>query len=196
MTKTEFDPNPCAEPRIAICTALPEELAACKLMIDGLAPLNADHPDDGNQYWCGTLPSRAGGKPHRVLLTSLVKKGNNTAASAVTNLIRSFPSIEFVLMVGIAGGIPNPRKRDGHVRLGDVVVTAEHGVLQYDNVKRTATKIQIRDSSSKPGARLISAVKALESDSILGELPITDHLAKASHLPRLPATASGHGSAL
>lgn len=183
MTKNELTPNPCAEPRIAICTALPEELAACRLMIDGLAALNADHPDDGNQYWCGTLPSRGEGNPHRVLLTSLVKMGNNVAASAVTNLIRSFPSIEFVLMVGIAGGIPNPRKRDGHVRLGDVVVTDEQGILQYDNVKRTETKIQIRDNSPKPGARLIGAVKALESDFILGELSLEEYLSKAIHLP-------------
>lgn len=58
MTENDLRERPCAEPRIAICTALPEELAACRLVIDELAALNPGHPDDGNQYWCGTLPSR------------------------------------------------------------------------------------------------------------------------------------------
>jgi len=147
MTAIDYPDHHCADPRIAICTALPEELAACRLVIDDLAPLNPENPDDGNLYWCGTLPSRADAKSHRVLLTSLVKMGNNVAATAVTHLIRSFPSVEYVLMVGIAGGIPHPTKPDDHVRLGDIVVSNEKGVLQYDNVKRSPDNIEIRDNS-------------------------------------------------
>ncbi|MFZ1827525.1 MAG: hypothetical protein WAW42_01885 [Candidatus Competibacteraceae bacterium] len=63
------------QPRFAICTALPKELAACRLILDDPAPVNPASADDGNQYWWGTLPSRADGVPHRVLLTSLAKMG-------------------------------------------------------------------------------------------------------------------------
>lgn len=167
------------QPRSAICTALSKELAACRLILDDPAPVNPASADDGNQYWCGTLPSRADGLPHQVLLTSLAKMGNNVSSAAVTNLVRSFPSVEYILMVGIAGGVPDPRSAASHVRLGDVVVSNEKGVLQYDNVKRTSDHIEIRDNSPKPGAALIAAAKALESDFDLGRHPWEAHLNKA-----------------
>ena len=167
------------QPRFAICTALSKELAACRLILDDPAPVNPASADDGNQYWCGTLPSRADGLPHQVLLTSLAKMGNNVSSAAVTNLVRSFPSVEYILMVGIAGGVPDPRSTASHVRLGDVVVSNEKGVLQYDNVKRTSDHIEIRDNSPKPGAALIAAAKALESDFDLGRHPWEAHLNKA-----------------
>ncbi len=170
------------QPRLAICTALPKELAACRLMLDDPEPVNPPSADDGNQYWWGTLPSRADGLPHQVLLTSLAKMGNNVSSAAVTNLIRSFSSVEYILMVGIAGGVPDPRSPGNHVRLGDVVVSNEKGVLQYDNVKMTPGHIEIRDNSPKPGATLIAAAKALESDLILGCHPWEAHLRKAKHL--------------
>jgi nucleoside phosphorylase len=36
--------------------------------------------------------------------------GNNMAATVSTHLLRSFPRIVDVLMVDIAGGVPNPAK--------------------------------------------------------------------------------------
>ena len=76
-------------------------------------------------------------------------------------------------------GVPDPRSTASHVRLGDVVVSNEKGVLQYDNVKRTSDHIEIRDNSPKPGAALIAAAKALESDFDLGRHPWEAHLNKA-----------------
>ena len=174
--------NAVPEPRIAICTALPNELAACRAMLDSPRPINPTSADDPNQYWLGTLPSRGYGQPHQVLLTSLAKKGNNVAATAVTNLVRSFPSVEFIAMVGIAGGVPDPQN----------VVTNEQGVLQYDDVKLTPDhkvhlaaigsantllkdarrrdwlRIEIRDNSPRPGLALIAAAKALEAERMSG----------------------------
>lgn len=178
------------QPCLAICTALPKELAACRLILDYPTPVNPPSADDGNQYWCGTLPSRANGPSHQVLLTSLGKMGNNVSSVAVTNLIRSFPFVEYILMVGIAGGVPDPRSAASHIRLGDVVVSNEKGVLQYDNVKRTLDHIEIRDNSPKPGAALIAAAKALESDFDLGRHPWEAHLSKAKHLPKFQRPAS------
>ncbi|QFY41449.1 hypothetical protein F6R98_01435 [Candidatus Methylospira mobilis] len=180
-TATTIDTKP--EPRLTICTALPKELAACLMMLDSPSEINAPSNDDGNQYWYGTLPSRANGNPHQVLITSLVKMGNNVAASAVTHIVRSFDSVEYILMVGIAGGIPDLKNVDNHVRLGDVVITNEKGIIQYDNIKRTSENIETRDTSSKPSADLINAAKALETKAILGQYPWETHLTKGETLP-------------
>ena len=128
------------------------------------------------------MPSRGGGEPHQVLLTSLMKMGNNLAAAAVVHCIRSFPSIEYILMVGIAGGIPNPLHPEDHVRLGDVVVSNEKGILQYDNIKVTPSNTEIRDTSSKPGAALIAAAKSLEAEHQLSQYPWDVHLVLGQRL--------------
>ncbi len=178
------------QPQIAICTALPKELAACLVMLDSSRPVNSSTPDDPNQYWCGTMPSRGGGEPHQVLVTALSKMGNDVAATAVANLIRSFATIDQILMVGIAGGVPDPNQPEEHVRLGDVVVSNEHGILQYDNTKQTPDNIVIRDSTPKPSATLISAAKALEAERLLGNSPWENYLARGDSLEdvkRLPA---------
>ncbi|WP_425411941.1 hypothetical protein [Methylomicrobium agile] len=182
MKTNNTDNQKDIQPRLAICTALPKELAACLAIFDSTTPLNSDCPDDANQYWWGSLPSRGGGKPHQVLVTSLVKMGNNVAATAIANLIRSFPTVECILMVGIAGGVPDPKKVESHVRLGDVVVTNEKGILQYDNNKRDSNLIEVRDNSPKPGAFLIAAAKALEAERLLGKHPWQDHIARCNHL--------------
>ncbi len=108
--------------------------------------------------------------------------GNNVATGAVTQITRSFPSVDFIFMVGIAGGIPYPQDARDHVRLGDVVVSNEQGVLQYDQIKKTPDSIEIRDNSTKPGAALIAAAKALESDFDLGLFSLEPHLRRAEHL--------------
>ena len=128
MTTADQAEAEAFQPTIAICTALPKELSACRLVLDSEAPVNPDSPEDGNQYFRGSMPSRAGGKPHQLLLTSLAKMGNNVVAGAVTQLTRSFPSVEYILMVGIAGGTPDPNNIRDHVRLGDIVVSNEKGM--------------------------------------------------------------------
>ena len=47
-------------------------------------------------------------------------------------------------MVGIAGGIPYPEKPSEHVRLGDIVVSDQRGVIQYDFDKETITETIFR----------------------------------------------------
>ncbi|EHA58471.1 ankyrin repeatl protein [Pyricularia oryzae 70-15] len=85
--------------------------------------------NDANTYMFGSMGE------HNVVIACLPngQYGTNSAATVVTNLIRSFPEVRFVLMVGIAGGAPNATN---DVRLGDVVVATpglgHGGVLQYD----------------------------------------------------------------
>ncbi|MBK7543046.1 MAG: hypothetical protein IPI57_15035 [Candidatus Competibacteraceae bacterium] len=69
-------------------------------------PVNPIPREDNNQYWCGTPTEPGEWSTHKVLLTSLVKMGNNVAAATGGTPVRSFPSVEYVLMVGIAGAYP------------------------------------------------------------------------------------------
>ena len=55
MTEPAKADSPTLQPRLALCTALPEELAACRLILDDPPPVNPHSREDNNQYRCGTL---------------------------------------------------------------------------------------------------------------------------------------------
>jgi hypothetical protein len=74
-------------------------------------------------------------------------------------------------MVGIAGGVPHPNAPDKHVRLGDVVVSNEQGVFQWDSVKRTPEGDEHRDASPSPSASLFGRSRLLEAGRIEGKRP-------------------------
>ncbi|BCS03629.1 5'-methylthioadenosine/S-adenosylhomocysteine nucleosidase family protein [Aspergillus luchuensis] len=96
---------------IAYITALPKEQTAVLATLDTIHHYHIPTPaSDKNTYTLGSIP------PHNIVLTCLPTIGTTSAASAVTSLLHMFPSIRFVLLVGVAGGVP----RNG-VRLGDVV---------------------------------------------------------------------------
>jgi nucleoside phosphorylase len=110
--------------RLAIVTALPKEFAAVEVMLD-------QHHDiamsgDPVRYTVGIIG------PHPVVVTLLPKMGNNPATAVSSNLLRSFPTISDILMVGIAGGVPDPNNAANHVRLGDIVISMDAGVMQFD----------------------------------------------------------------
>ncbi|GLA66471.1 hypothetical protein AtubIFM54640_009049 [Aspergillus tubingensis] len=98
---------------IAYITALPKEQTAVLATLDIIHNQHIPTPvSDKNTYTLGSIP------PHNIVLTCLPTMGTTSAASAVTSLLHTFPSIRFALLVGVAGGVP----RNG-VRLGDVVVS-------------------------------------------------------------------------
>ena len=111
--------------RFGIVTALSEEFAAMCAMLDNVS--NVAVPNDPNEYRLGDVSAADGNGVHRVVVTLLKKAGNNSAATAASHLLRSFPSVDDVLMVGIAGGCPCPSDVGKHVRLGDCVVS-NHGL--------------------------------------------------------------------
>jgi len=164
--------------RFGVVTALPLEFAAMKEMFEESDTREID--GDPNMYVIGVIPALTGGR-HLVVLTMLNEIGNNTAASAATNLIRSFQNVEEVLMVGIAGGIPSPESPSEHVRLGDVVVCDRDGVVQYDNLK-IGEKTTVRSAASKPSARMIQAAKHLEAKRLKGEAPWEGYIPRAEAL--------------
>lgn len=125
------------EPTIAIVTALPEEQVAAQLIL--ASSRRRTVPGDSAVYLIGEIPSRhAQGRSHQVVLTQLDRMGTNSAASSTTALVRSFPSVTDVIMVGIACAIPNVHDVATHVRLGDIVVSDRRGVIQFDYVTVTA----------------------------------------------------------
>ncbi|GJP96841.1 hypothetical protein CBS147323_5434 [Aspergillus niger] len=99
----------------------------CAIFIEYLAALQVldeeyeDHPGDVqvegdyNEYRRGRIGN------HKVVVVCLPAESYGLASTAtvVTNMRSTFPSLRFALMVGIAGGSPQPGI---DVRLGDVVV--------------------------------------------------------------------------
>ena len=136
-------------PTFAMIAALPVECAAIEAMLDNKEQL----VKNGAKYTVGLIGD------HAVVVMLLTHMGNNFAAIGATKLIECFPSVEDVLMVGIAAGVPGA----GNVRLGDVVVSDKGGVLQQDNVKRVEGKIEIRDTSQKPSARMLRAIRQIRT---------------------------------
>jgi nucleoside phosphorylase/NTP pyrophosphatase (non-canonical NTP hydrolase) len=163
--------------RIGIVTALPKEFAAIRIMLEE----EKSNPiaGDPNDYFVGTIPTNDESGSHTIAVTLLKEMGNNSAAAAAAHLLRSFPAIEDVLMVGIAGGIPKPESPEKHVRLGDVVVSDTSGVLQYDNLKVGMKKVHLRSSPSKPSARMTGASRMLESNRLMKKYPWEEFLERA-----------------
>jgi nucleoside phosphorylase len=97
--------------------------------------------------------------------------GNQMAGSVTTQALNSFTGIEHILLVGIAAGCPNPAKPAEHVRLGDIVVPDNRGIVQYDNIKVTAKNVLHRGHPQMPSARMIQAARELYVESGLGKRP-------------------------
>ena len=80
-----------------------------------------------------------------------------------------------VIMVGIAGGVPNPAKPDDHVRLGDVVVSDRNGVVQYDLGKEQMDKdtreinFIVRTPPRPPSAELLETARLMRAGELRGE---------------------------
>ena len=121
---------------IGIITALPKEYAAMRGMLENSREYPVYGYRNTTRYLIGQIPT-ANGKYHAVVLSLLPVMGNNSASGRATLLLEHFPFVRSIIMVGIAGGAPNPSKVDEHVRLGDIVVSNQQGVVQYDYQKET-----------------------------------------------------------
>jgi nucleoside phosphorylase len=114
-----------------IC-ALPCEMAAAKVMLDDIHPGLPNRPNDHNNYILGTIGV------HNVIVACLPSYGTTCAATVASQMLSSFESVRFGLMVGIGGGVPSEK---ADIRLGDVVVSKPDkefgGVVQYDYGKTT-----------------------------------------------------------
>lgn len=152
--------------KVLLVTALSKEEAAVRATFDKDEMLGRE--GDNNLYRLGSYG--IGAKARKVILAS-AGMGTSNAAAVTTNALRSFPDIEHIIMVGIAGGCPNLEKPDEHVRLGDVVFSASPGIIAYENVKETNAGRQTRSSLQRPSAALLQVANDLVSSDLLGVRP-------------------------
>lgn len=135
------------KPRIAIITALQKEFNMMKQLL-----LNVRHDnslkDEKIQFPHGYVGSND-------VVLAMSGRGNNLSSSIATKLYDKYPSIEYTFVVGIAGGIPDLDNPLEHVSLGDLVLSDEKGVLQYDMKKTKHEGNEYNFSPRPPHSTLI-----------------------------------------
>lgn len=151
-------------PTVGIVTAIPEEFAAMRALLDDTTESRVAH--DPARYVLGTLPSSEEGQTHSVALTLLAATATNAAATGCANLVRSFPSTKVIVMVGIAAGVPDPAHPERHVRLGDIVVATR--VVDFDHVRSIDGAAVQRRELSLPSPRLTHCADLLRTDELSG----------------------------
>lgn len=157
--------------KVLVVTALPEEEAAMLAVCD--RHRNVGNRGDRAIYRQAEI-ALDNGERRPIIVTTASKMGKAEAAALTANALRSFPDVEHVLMVGIAAGVPNPSNPDEHVRLGDIVVSDHHGVVEYDNVKIRDGTVERRGAPQSPSAAVLQAHRALQADAQLGARPWED----------------------
>ncbi len=104
---------------VGVITALPKELAVAKVMLDDAIHWSAPSRAPG-EYVLGEMPAVDGTHAVALVCSSM---GGNLVAARLTSMLEHFPRIGSVLMIGIAGAVPDPRSAEHDVRLGDIVVS-------------------------------------------------------------------------
>lgn len=153
---------------IGILTAMPEEFHAMRMLLEQAEEISV--PPDRARYVSGVLPSRDAARPHHVVLTKTGGTGLNAAADAATNLSRSFSSVDCLLVVGIAAGVPDVQVPQRHVRLGDIVV-ATWGIADYKHVIARDGREEPRQQFPRPSPLLHRAAEQLQTDELAGVRP-------------------------
>jgi nucleoside phosphorylase len=155
-------------PTIGLVTAIPEEFTAMRSLVED--PADYYVSGDPARYTLGMLPSRDAEPLHNVVLTMLGATATDAAADGCAHMIRSFPAIKVLIMIGIAAGIPNVNRPERHVRLGDIVVATD-GIIDYDHVSVGPDGVQLRHGFPMPSARLTRCVNILKSYELGGWRP-------------------------
>ena len=162
-------PGSVYRPAIAILTALAKEHAAVRALLDHPVAHTETDQKGTRHYMFGTMPASNGGV--HTLALAMVGVGNNISAAATTQLLNDLPTVHTVILSGIAGGVPHVSKAEDHVRLGDIVVSSEYGIIQYDFVKEEIGNIIPRNPPRPASSNLVRAARMLEADAISGSRP-------------------------
>lgn len=133
-------------------------------------PVERDVAGDPATYVLASVPSKSEARSHGVALTLLGATATDAAADGCTHLLRSFPSVAVVLMVGIAAGIPNRQEPAKHVRLGDIVV-GTRDIVDYGHLRRVANGEQQRRQFPQPSPRLVRCADMLKAGELSGKRP-------------------------
>ncbi|KAJ5797835.1 uncharacterized protein N7503_007131 [Penicillium pulvis] len=109
--------------------SVPMEMRAAQLVPHEIHPPLPQSPTDQNTYVLGSIA----GHSIAIAFPRIGRYDLRTSTEVARDLMSSFPSVQFILFVGIGGGIPSS---DRDIRLGDVVIAEPSewlgGVIQYD----------------------------------------------------------------
>lgn len=166
-----------SEPVIGIITALPKEYAAVQAVFDQGQEEKKPGKGAGRRYWL-TDVADSNGTPQIVAVT-LADMGNNAAAVRATTMLSHYPTVQSIIMCGIAGGVPHPNKVEEHVRLGDIIISNKKGIVQYDFDKESRKFTEIRAMPVPASAELVEAARYLRVNEMLGQRPWEDVILKA-----------------
>lgn len=145
---------------VGIICPLAKELKAVRALFDNEHGSLTLRSEDGYPYVLGDMAG------HWIVAACLPEYGTNPAATVASNMKFNFPSIQFCLLVGIAGGVPSKGK---DIQLGDVVVSyptgTSPGVIQYDLGKENdGNHFQRMGSLQRPSFVLMATINTLQSD--------------------------------
>lgn len=130
------------QPTIAIITAQYCEKLAVDAMLENKETfVRYTTVGESNVYTLGNIGA------HRIVSTKLPSVGSTreamtAAGNTTTRLLGTFQKVDYVFIVGLAGGIPHYTDYKKHVRLGDVVVAAYSDQIKssLDAMGRTNAK--------------------------------------------------------
>jgi nucleoside phosphorylase len=171
--------------KIGWLCALHSELAASIAMLDEQYERLPQLPAaDTNSYTLGRIG------PHNIVIAPLPsgETGSNSAAHVASNMLWSFRQLRFGFIVGIGGGIPNPKY---DIRLGDIVVgkpyEREGGVYQYDLGRRETDKFVKIGSLNAPPTVLRTTLTTVRAEhTISGTTKLLEYISPASN-PKVPS---------
>jgi len=138
-----------------IITALDKEAKAIVRRLENHS-IKRFEDKDIRTYHCGTIPIEDSDQVYRVVVVLLPSMGEISAASAVIDATTRWDP-RFVLMVGIAGGIPQD-----NLDLGDVVVAEQ--IIGYEYGKVTEDGFEPRDRVYPVSALLLDRVRNFWDD--------------------------------
>jgi|GEM_PF-4956247 nucleoside phosphorylase len=160
------------KPKILIVTALPLEF---EMMVAFLEDKRYDlsFGDVHTQYPHGKINKQD-------VVVAMSSVGNNFSAAITTKILEKYPSIKYIFMIGIAGGIPNLENKNEHIRLGDIVVCNQFGVKQHDMGKNEVTpkgaEFQYTYLPRPPNATLLTNTHMIVTNTGMGNYKYWEYL--------------------
>ncbi|KIL86291.1 hypothetical protein FAVG1_10689 [Fusarium avenaceum] len=163
--------------------ALPLEMAAAKGMLERVhSNASQQDPADHNSYILGEIWG------HNVVVACLPLGiyGTTSAATVANNMLRTFKSIRFGLMVGIGGGVPSV---ENDIRLGDIVVSkptgTNGGIIQYDRGKTLQQDgFYHTGSLNTPPQVILTALSRLQAEHFTEDSRVSAFLVDLPHKMR------------
>jgi len=173
------------QPTIAIITALYCEKLAVDAMMDNKETfVRYTTVGESNVYTLGNIG------PHRIVCTKLPSVGHTreamtAAGNTTTRLLGTFQKVEYVFLVGVAGGVPHYTDYSKHVKLGDVVVSCPNkntkGIYVYcDSATPTDNTFNFDVKSFSPKMLNLQVIaEGLKMNNNEKNAPWSEHLQEA-----------------